>query len=194
MADSDDDIDEDDDDSWASVDEDDGDGEEQLDPDQFNENALKGDTPADENVNEAKASAKEGKEEKEKVAVVSEKEKKRKMNKVFKEISQLPPPGCLDAAQVTADDLENVFCLSGQTTLIPITVRAEAFLFISNSFLFAETIFLTKLKNSCDNRALFRSKTTNRFARKWAATLPWSVKTWPTPCCSTFVKLDLLRK
>ncbi|KAF9382875.1 Arginyl-tRNA--protein transferase 1 [Podila verticillata] len=121
MADSDDDIDEDDDDSWASVDEDDGDGEEQLDPDQFNENALKGDTPADENVNEAKATAKEGKEEKEKVAVVSEKEKKRKMNKVFKEISQLPPPGCLDAAQVTADDLENVFCLSGQTTLIPIT-------------------------------------------------------------------------
>lgn len=134
MADSDDDIDEDDDDdSWASIDEDDEDGKEQLDPDQFNENALKGDMLADENVDEANASAKEGKEEEEEVAVVSEKEKKRKMDKVFKEICQLPPPGCLDAAQVTADDLENVFCLSGQTTLIPITVRAEAFLFISNS-------------------------------------------------------------
>ncbi|KAI9232798.1 hypothetical protein MVEG_08055 [Podila verticillata NRRL 6337] len=121
MADSDDDIDEDDDDSWASVDESDDDGEEQLDPDQFNKNPLKGDTLADENVDESKASAMEGKEEVKKVAVVSEKEKKRKMDKVFKEICQLPPPGCLDAAQVTADDLENVFCLSGQTTLIPIT-------------------------------------------------------------------------
>lgn len=136
MVDSDDDIDEDDDDdSWASVDEDDEDGELQLDPDQFNEKALKSDLLADENVDVPKDSAKEGnEEEEEEVAVVSEKEKKRRMNKVFKEICQLPPPGCLDAAQVTADDLENVLCLSGQSTLIPIAVRAEASLFISNLF------------------------------------------------------------
>lgn len=126
MADSDDDIDEDnDDDGWSSVDGDDEDGEEQnLDPDQLNEKALKGDLLADENVDEAKASESKGSKETEKVSVAaSEKDKKRKMDKVFKEICQLPPPGCLDATQVSADDLENVFCLSGQSTLIPITVR-----------------------------------------------------------------------
>ncbi|KAG0077816.1 Arginyl-tRNA--protein transferase 1 [Podila epicladia] len=124
MADSDDDIDEDnDDDGWSSVDDDDEDGEEQnLDPDQFNEKALKGDLLADENVDEAKASETKGsKGTKEVSAADSEKDKKRKMDKIFKEICRLPPPGCQDATQVTADDLENVFCLSGQSTLIPIT-------------------------------------------------------------------------
>ncbi|KAG0016564.1 Arginyl-tRNA--protein transferase 1 [Podila clonocystis] len=124
MADSDDDIDEDDeDDGWSSLDDENEDGEEQnLDPDQFNENALKGDLLADENVDEVRASkSRESKETDEVSAAASEKDKRRKMDKVFKEISQLPPPGCLDATQVSADDLENVFCLSGQSTLIPIT-------------------------------------------------------------------------
>lgn len=129
MADSDDDIDEDDDDDgWSSVDNDNEDGEEHnLDPDEFNEKPLKGDLLADENSDEVKASeSKEIKETEEATAAASEKEKRRRMDKVFKEICQLPPPGCLDATQVSADDLENVYCLSGQSTLIPITVRALA--------------------------------------------------------------------
>ncbi|KAF9315504.1 Arginyl-tRNA--protein transferase 1 [Podila horticola] len=124
MADSDDDIDEDDDDDgWSSVDNDNEDGEEHnLDPDEFNEKPLKGDLLADENSDEVKASeSKEIKETEEATAAASEKEKRRRMDKVFKEICQLPPPGCLDATQVSADDLENVYCLSGQSTLIPIT-------------------------------------------------------------------------
>ncbi|KAF9430488.1 Arginyl-tRNA--protein transferase 1 [Podila epigama] len=123
--------DEDNDDGWTSVDDDDDDNDDvatkgqgqELDPDQFNAKALKGDLLPEESAGQSLDSAarEQAATDGEDVRPDTEKEKKRMMNKVFKDVSQQPPPGCLDATTVMADDLENVYCMSGQSTLVPVT-------------------------------------------------------------------------
>ncbi|KAG0345470.1 Arginyl-tRNA--protein transferase 1 [Podila humilis] len=114
--------DDEEDDEWASVD-DSGAEEGQkhhLDPDQFNENALKGNRLVDENEDDVKT------EENDASAEAAEKEKKKKMKRIFEEVTALPPPGCGDPNKVKQDDLENVLCLTGKNTLVPVTA-AESY-------------------------------------------------------------------
>jgi len=123
-----DDEDDDGDDGWASVAEEDDD-EHDLDPDEFNNRALQnlddsaGDDPREGSERKKKkldieseaASAKSLQE-------TTEKARKKKMERVYREITSMPPPGCLDPKKLTIMDLSGVLSLSGKNTLRPVVV------------------------------------------------------------------------
>jgi hypothetical protein len=129
--------DEDDDDAedgWGSVDEEDD--EFDLDPDEFNARAVddSGDEPEEgfvergndrkkKKLNTGAVSDPAAEEVKAAEAAKTAKKAHRKeMDRVFKKITALPPPGCLDKKNVTQTTLLNVLCLTDKNVLRPVVV------------------------------------------------------------------------
>ncbi|KAF9131764.1 Arginyl-tRNA--protein transferase 1 [Mortierella sp. 14UC] len=121
--------DEDDEDGWDSVDEEDD--EFDLDPDEFNARAVDdSDDELEEGFVEGGNDRKKKKlntevvsdpaVEEAKAAKAAKKARRKEMNRVFKEITALPPPGCLDKKDVTQMTLLDVLCLTDKNALRPI--------------------------------------------------------------------------
>ncbi|KAK3842281.1 MAG: arginine-tRNA-protein transferase [Linnemannia gamsii] len=124
-----DDDDDDDEDGWDSVNEEDD--EFDLDPDEFNARAV--DNSDDElecfveGGSDRKKKKLNNKElavdpavEEAKAAKAAKKAQRKEMDRVYREITALPPPGCLDTNDVTQLTLLNVLCLTGKNALRPI--------------------------------------------------------------------------
>ncbi|KAG0281544.1 Arginyl-tRNA--protein transferase 1 [Linnemannia exigua] len=130
-----DDDDDDDDDGWNSVDEEDD--EFDLDPDEFNARAV--DNSDDElegfveGGNDRKKKKLNNKEmavdpavKEAKEAKAAKKAQRKEMDRVYREITALPPPGCLDTKDITQLTLLNVLCLTSTNALRPI-VATDAY-------------------------------------------------------------------
>ncbi|KAF9960777.1 Arginyl-tRNA--protein transferase 1 [Mortierella alpina] len=129
-----DDEDEDDDDGWASVEEEeDNDDEHDLDPDEFNDRALQSpDHSAGDDVQEGSERKKKklGEESEggkpasseKSTKGTAEKARKKEMDRVYREVTLTPPPGCLDPNGLTIMDLSGVLSLSGKNTLRPVVM------------------------------------------------------------------------
>ncbi|KAG0220196.1 Arginyl-tRNA--protein transferase 1 [Mortierella sp. NVP41] len=121
-----DDDDEDDEDGWDSVDEDDD--EFDLDPDEFNARAVDNSDDELTGLADGESERKKKKLNKEEDAAAKEakaakavkKARQKEMDKVYREITALPPPGCLDTKDVTQITLVNVLCLTDKNALRPI--------------------------------------------------------------------------
>ncbi|KAF9909074.1 Arginyl-tRNA--protein transferase 1 [Linnemannia zychae] len=126
--DDDEDDDDEDEDGWDSVDEDE---EFDLDPDEFNARAV--DDSGDELSEGLVEGGSDRKKKKLNTEVVSDsaveeakaakavkKAQQKEMDRVYKEITALPPPGCLDVKDVTQMTLLNVLCLTDKNALRPI--------------------------------------------------------------------------
>ncbi|KAF9147361.1 Arginyl-tRNA--protein transferase 1 [Linnemannia schmuckeri] len=133
--DDDDDDDEDGDDGeggWGSVDEEDD--EFDLDPDEFNARAVDDSDGEVEDFVEGGSDRKKKKlniehekggqvdkaKEEAKAAKAAKKARRKEMDRVFKEVTALPPPGCLTTKDVTQLTLLNVLCLTDKNALRPI--------------------------------------------------------------------------
>ncbi|KAG0066537.1 Arginyl-tRNA--protein transferase 1 [Linnemannia elongata] len=122
----------DDEDGWDSVDEEDD--EFDLDPDEFNARAV--DNSDDEvedfveggsdrkkkklNTEHEKSGEVDKAEEEVKAAKAAKKARRKQMDRVYKEITALPGPGCLDPKDITQLTLLNVLCLTDKNALSPI--------------------------------------------------------------------------
>ncbi|KAI8598068.1 arginine-tRNA-protein transferase [Dissophora ornata] len=114
----DDDDDDEEDGDWENIDENE-DEENDLDPDDFEDRAVENE---DENDGERKRKKLNSEGEQQRS---EKKEKKREMERVFREITSLPPPGCLDPKEVTTMDLISVLCLADGSVLRPVVVRRK---------------------------------------------------------------------
>ncbi|CAO3569189.1 unnamed protein product [Mortierella alpina] len=121
-----DDEDEDNDDGWASVEEEEDD-EHDLDPDEFNNRALQnlddsaGDDPRERSERKKKKLNSESEAPSAKsLQETTERARKKEMERVYREITSRPPPGCLDPKKLTIMDLSGVLSLSGKNTLRPV--------------------------------------------------------------------------
>ncbi|KAG0205447.1 Arginyl-tRNA--protein transferase 1 [Mortierella sp. GBA30] len=132
-----DDNDNDDDDNWDSVEEND---EQDLDPDEFNDRAMKStdeeyddcilegndrkkkrlNNDRNESQSQSEADAREAAEKAAEKA--AKKASKQEMERVYREITSKPPPGCLNAKELTIMDLTGVLSLTGNHTLRPVVV------------------------------------------------------------------------
>lgn len=124
----------DDEDGWDSVDEEDD--EFDLDPDEFNARAVDNSDDEVEDFVEGGSDRKKKKlnteheksgeidkaEEEVKAAKAAKKARRKQMDRVYKEITALPGPGCLDPKDVTQLTLLNVLCLTDKNALRPIVV------------------------------------------------------------------------
>ncbi|KAG0300384.1 Arginyl-tRNA--protein transferase 1, partial [Linnemannia gamsii] len=122
----------DDEDGWDSVDEEDD--EFDLDPDEFNARAVDNSDEEGEDFVEGGSDRKKkklkteqekngqvGKEEEEaKAAKATKKARRKEMDRIYKEITSMPAPGCLDTKDVTPMSLLNVLCLTDKNALRPI--------------------------------------------------------------------------
>lgn len=121
---------EDGEDGWGSVD--DEDDEVDLDPDEFNARAV---DDSDDNVEDLVEGGSDRKKKKlntehdksgqvsraDQEAKAAKKVQRKEMDRVFKEITSLPSPGCLDTKDVTPMTLLNVLCLD-KNALRPVVV------------------------------------------------------------------------
>lgn len=135
----------DDEDGWDSMDEEDD--EVDLDPDEFNARAVDNSDDEVEDIVEGGSDRKKKKlntehekggevdkaEKEAKAAKAAKKARRKEMDRIYKEITAQPAPGCLDTKDVTQLTLLNVLCLTDKNALRPVVV----------SHLFAFSIFVS---------------------------------------------------
>ncbi|KAG0298265.1 Arginyl-tRNA--protein transferase 1 [Linnemannia gamsii] len=116
-------------DGWASVDEEDD--EFDLDPDEFDAQAVDDSDDEVEKLVEGGSNRKKKKLNTEhdksgqvgradEEAKAAKKAQRKEMDRVYKEITSLPPPGCLDTKDITPTKLLNVLCLTDKNALRPV--------------------------------------------------------------------------
>lgn len=128
-----------------------------LDPDEFNARAVDNSDEEGEDFVEGGSDRKKkklkteqekngqvGKEEEEaKAAKAAKKARRKEMDRIYKEITSMPAPGCLDTKDVTPMSLLNVLCLTDKNALRPIVVSYSLlfFNFQLSLFSFQLTLF-----------------------------------------------------
>lgn len=180
--------DDDDDDEWDSVDED----EEYLDQDldDFIDKTVQDN---EEEGSQGGSDRKKKKTEDNAADIVAQRddeksmkrEKKREMDRVYKEITALPPPGCLNPKEIVDSDLYEVLSLTESNALRSIVVSIFTPDHTVRSYCSHRTVthpFAHTL------RLQSRTKTTRRFRRPSRSTIPLSDLTSLTACSSTFNK------
>jgi len=184
--------DDNDDDEWDSVDEDDETSDQDLVD--FIDKTVQ---DSDEEGSQGGSDRKKKKTEDNAVETVTQpadeksikREQKREMNRIYKEITSLPPPGCLNPKEIVDSDLYEVLSLTANNALRPIVVS----IFAPDHIVCIPRTVAHPSSCTHSNRLRKTTKTTRRFKRPSRNTIPLSDLTSPTACFFIFNKMLICR-